>query len=203
MPIADHVTQLQQELQTQYDQVTRLIAELQKDLGRTLDGEQKLILQDRLREREQERERIAERQKFVEQHADDIRAGRLELPGLPEIGPAPGESPYKGLQYFDEADADNFFGRETLTAELVDFLRHNSLLAVVGASGSGKSSLVRAGLTPALQRGQSTAGGTTTTKGSADWSVHILTPTARPLESLAASLTRDSEFGHSHGHANG
>ena len=74
MPIADHVTQLQQELQTQYDQVTRLINELQKDLGRTLDGEQKLILQDRLREREQERERIAERQKFVEQHADDIRA---------------------------------------------------------------------------------------------------------------------------------
>ena len=75
----------------------------------------------------------------------------LAIPGVDESAPAPGQSPYKGLHYFDLADAGNFFGRETLTAELVDFLRHNSLLAVVGASGSGKSSLVRAGLMAALQ----------------------------------------------------
>jgi hypothetical protein len=63
----------------------------------------------------------------------------------------------------------------------------------VGASGSGKSSLVRAGLVHAVQSGQALADGVTAPEGSQNWLVHIITPTARPLESLAASLTRDSE----------
>lgn len=71
-----------------------------------------------------------------------------------EQPPAPGDPPYKGLAYFDVEDAPLFFGREALTAELVDYLREHRFLAVVGASGSGKSSLVRAGLIPALQRGE-------------------------------------------------
>ena len=95
---------------------------------------------------------MAEQLAFLEQHADDILAGKIELPGLPEIEPTPGPSPYMGLQYFDVADAPNFFGREALTAELVGYLRDHSLLAVVGASGSGKSSLVRAGLIPPCSR---------------------------------------------------
>ena len=117
----------------------------------------------------------------------------LAIPGVDETAPAPGKSPYKGLQYFDVGDADDFFGREDLTSELVDYLRHNSLLAVVGASGSGKSSLVRAGLVNALQTGQQLADGTTPPAGSTGWPMHIITPTSRPLESLAASLTRESE----------
>ncbi len=56
-------------------------------------------------------------------------------------------------------------------------------LAVVGASGSGKSSLVRAGLVPALHWNRK----------SADWPIYILNPTAHPLASLAASLTTESE----------
>src|SRR5512139_944629 len=66
--------------------------------------------------------------------------------------PAPGFPPYKGLLFFDEADADLFFGREVLTARLAAHVNDLKLdatsrfLAVVGASGSGKSSLVRAGL---------------------------------------------------------
>lgn len=104
-----------------------------------------------------------------------------------EDAPAPGLCPYKGLNYFDEADADLFVGREALTdklAERVLTLATDEIrfLAIVGASGSGKSSLVRAGLVPALHWN----------KKSADWLIHILTPTAHPLENLAASLIHDT-----------
>src|SRR5215207_2028253 len=77
-----------------------------------------------------------------------------------EDAPALGLCPYKGLSYFDEADADLFVGREALTAKLTERLlslisseerQATRFLAVVGASGSGKSSLVRAGLIPALR----------------------------------------------------
>ncbi|HEY1279221.1 MAG TPA: BTAD domain-containing putative transcriptional regulator, partial [Acidimicrobiales bacterium] len=61
--------------------------------------------------------------------------------------------PYKGLARFEPVDAANFFGRERLVAELVARLAEVPLLAVVGPSGSGKSSLVRAGLLPALTDG--------------------------------------------------
>ena len=105
-----------------------------------------------------------------------------------EDAPALGLCPYKGLNYFDEADADLFMGREALTAKLVNRVlsltsngqsNENRFLGIVGASGSGKSSLVRAGLVPALRWNQA----------STNWQIHILTPTAYPLESLAASLT--------------
>jgi len=115
-------------------------------------------------------------------------------PFLIDEPPAPGDPPFKGLQYFDEVDADLFFGRELLTARLMGNLRDNRFLAViVGASGSGKSSVVRAGLVPALKRGEPLADGTLPPEGSTGWLVHIITPTAHPLEALAASLTRDSE----------
>jgi hypothetical protein len=63
----------------------------------------------------------------------------------------------------------------------------------VGASGSGKSSIVRAGLVPALQRGEPLIDGTWPPEGSTRWPFHIITPTAHPLKALAASLTRTSE----------
>jgi len=108
--------------------------------------------------------------------------------------PAPGEPPFKGLQYFDEKDAEWFFGRELLVAKLVGKLRDNRFLAIViGASGSGKSSIVRAGVIPALKRGDVLADGSLPPHGSTHWPIHIITPTIHPLESLAASLTRDSE----------
>ena len=66
--------------------------------------------------------------------------------------PAPGEAPIAGLEYFDVDDAAWFFGRERLTARLVERVRSSRLLAVVGASGSGKSSLVRAGLVATRDR---------------------------------------------------
>src|SRR5689334_24120343 len=108
-----------------------------------------------------------------------------------EDAPAPGASPYKGLNYFDESDANLFVGREALTVKLTELvlsLATNRLaegvrfLAIVGASGSGKSSLVRAGLVSALRWN----------KASTDWHVYVLTPTSRPLESLATTLTQES-----------
>ncbi|MGZ9166301.1 MAG: nSTAND1 domain-containing NTPase, partial [Anaerolineales bacterium] len=108
--------------------------------------------------------------------------------------PTPGEPPFKGLQYFDENDAGLFFGRELLTAKLVKRLSDAQFLSVIiGASGSGKSSLVRAGLIPALKKGKSLVDGTKPPQGSAHWQIHIITPTARPLEALATELTRDAK----------
>jgi WD40 repeat protein/DNA-binding SARP family transcriptional activator len=121
--------------------------------------------------------------------------------------PAPGKPPYKGMQFFDEADADLFFGREELTARLMGRISEclsihaegDRFLAVIGASGSGKSSIVRAGLIPALMRGQTPAGGlpppnsATVSPIPSRGAVHLITPTAHPLEALAISLTRAAE----------
>ncbi len=83
-------------------------------------------------------------------------------------------------------DAGRFFGRTALTSGLVDYLKSHRFLAVIGASGSGKSSVVRAGVVAALQNGA--------LAGSDKWWIPpIITPTARPLKALAASLMHDSE----------
>ncbi len=97
---------------------------------------------------------------------------------------APARNPYKGLRPFGEQDQADFFGRDQLSARLVDRLgqvaRAGRLLTVVGPSGSGKSSVVRAGLIPALR-----AGGLA---GSAAWRIAVMLPGARPFEELAAAL---------------
>ena len=67
------------------------------------------------------------------------------------------------------------------------------MLAVIGASGSGKSSLVRAGVLPALQGKQPLIDGKQPPTGSARWAYHLITPTAHPLKTLAASLTPANE----------
>lgn len=90
--------------------------------------------------------------------------------------PAGVRNPYKGLHAFLEADAQDFFGREELVAELVDRVGNGRFLAVVGPSGSGKSSVVLAGLVPAIRaRG---------------WKIAVTTPGAYPLEELEAALLR-------------
>ena len=113
-------------------------------------------------------------------------AAAQDVEGQP---PAPGDPPYKGLQSFGEADAEHFLGRERLTARLVGRLRDSRFLAVVGASGSGKSSVVRAGLIPALRHGQPLADGGLPPAGSTRWAIRLLTPTAHPLDALAVALT--------------
>src|SRR5689334_1160787 len=67
--------------------------------------------------------------------------------------PVDARSPYLGLLTFQEQDADRFFGRDALIDDLVERTRRSTFLAVLGASGSGKSSVVRAGLMPLLRAG--------------------------------------------------
>lgn len=107
--------------------------------------------------------------------------------------PAPGDPPYKGLQYFDERDADHFFGRERLTARIVGRLHQSRFLTIIGASGSGKSSLVRAGVIPALRRGRRLADGSLPPTDSGQWDLRTFTPTVHPLEALAAALAHAEE----------
>src|SRR5215216_3854743 len=100
-----------------------------------------------------------------------------------EDAPTPGIAPYKGLLFFDESDSELFFGREALAAQLashvIDLARDAStrFLAVVGASGSGKSSLLRAGLAAALTR--------------TGWDTRVFTPTTNPFKMLEANLNSE------------
>ena len=110
-----------------------------------------------------------------------------------EPGPDPGQEvyegqcPFRGLQVFDVQHTSLFFGREALTGWLLNELRPSSLvkdnrfLSIVGPSGSGKSSLARAGLIAALQEDE--------IEGSADWLIVICRPGWHPLESLAVALS--------------
>ncbi len=96
------------------------------------------------------------------------------------------ENPYKGLHAFQTVDSHDFFGREGLIAKvltrLVDDHPHRRFLAVVGPSGSGKSSLVRAGLIPALWRGN--------LPGAERWFVADMIPGSHPLDKLETALVR-------------
>src|SRR6266849_6749878 len=111
---------------------------------------------------------------------------------LPESTFAP-RNPYKGLHAFTQDDAVDFFGRETLTQELVDKVKRLlaaeqperpqvRLLTVIGPSGSGKSSVVMAGLLPRLRQGA--------VAGSEQW-VYLrpMVPGTRALEALALTFT--------------
>ena len=89
-------------------------------------------------------------------------------------------NPYKGLRAFQEIDADDFYGRDALVQILLSRLCETRFLAVVGPSGSGKSSLVKAGLLPALRRG--------TLPGSENWFVAEMVPGSHPLEELELAL---------------
>jgi KaiC/GvpD/RAD55 family RecA-like ATPase len=84
--------------------------------------------------------------------------------------------PYRGLSPFREEDEPFFCGRESFTKKLVETVAQRSLVAVVGASGSGKSSVVRAGLVPALRRGQDQR----------VWDIVTMLPQDRPFHNLAA-----------------
>ncbi|GAA2105451.1 helix-turn-helix domain-containing protein [Actinomadura alba] len=88
-----------------------------------------------------------------------------------------GTPPYLGLATYGAENADRFFGRDRLVGELVDRLRGGRFLGVFGPSGSGKSSLLRAGLVPAAHAGRLSADG----RGQA---ARVLTPGPRPLQRL-------------------
>ena len=119
----------------------------------------------------------------------DIASFRRELstilrgPGRPMVMAAT-ENPYRGLRSFEQVDADDFFGRDRFVERLVVRLGRDgvagSFVAVVGPSGSGKSSVVKAGLLPALRAGA--------VAGSQGWFVVEMTPGVHPFEKLEEAL---------------
>ncbi|MCG8424960.1 MAG: serine/threonine protein kinase, partial [Proteobacteria bacterium] len=98
------------------------------------------------------------------------------------------ECPYPGMTAFQECDASRFFGRITDIAPMVQRLRDQPLVAVVGQSGIGKSSFVRAGLVPALKSSDES------------WEVLVTRPGRQPTAALAALL---GPLAHTGGHADG
>ncbi|MDQ2692028.1 MAG: WD40 repeat domain-containing protein [Chloroflexota bacterium] len=96
--------------------------------------------------------------------------------------PFDGRCPYKGLEVFEEEDADLFFGRERLVDDLISRVRESRTIFVTGPSGSGKSSLVRAGLLHSLKKG--------TLKGSEGWLYETMKPGREPLKELALAFSR-------------
>lgn len=109
-----------------------------------------------------------------------------EVAPVAGASPADGPCPYPGLAPFGERDADWFFGRDALVAELVNALNEriygSTPLVFAGVSGAGKSSVLRAGLIPELR-----AGGLAE-PGSADWPVRAMRPDSNPLEQLSLRL---------------
>jgi len=145
----------------------------------------------------QDAELRAARERAVRQSADvrmireelaviEQRAGQWQPEPAEPSAPAPRWDrgcPYRGLLPYEQAHAAVFCGRERLTAELAGLLAGAGIVMVTGASGAGKTSLLRAGLVPALARGVQVP-------GSQVWPVVSLTVTARPLTDLAAGLAR-------------
>ena len=96
------------------------------------------------------------------------------------VRPVVSRNPYKGLRAFEEGDAADFYGRGELVATLVTAVAEHRFVTVVGPSGSGKSSAVRAGLLPAL------AGAAI--DGSDKWFRIVITPGTDPMAALAEGL---------------
>ena len=96
--------------------------------------------------------------------------------------------PYPGLRPFSREDSDFFFGREEHIDELLQKLEVNRFVAVVGASGCGKSSLVRAGLLPMLEHGFMAEAGP-------NWRMATLRPGNAPFEQLSEALLAPEALG--------
>jgi tetratricopeptide (TPR) repeat protein len=111
-----------------------------------------------------------------------VRAARGQPPGhdlREEIEQARAHvCPYRALERFREDDESFFFGREALTRKLVEKLDSQNVIVVAGASGSGKSSVVRAGLIPALRHPHNRI----------VWDMVVISPGDRPLHSLATAF---------------
>ncbi|MGH8885705.1 MAG: hypothetical protein ACRDYX_11125 [Egibacteraceae bacterium] len=160
-------------LGTSFSEFRRMLDEARHTLGKI--------------EREQARQGAEQRQQTELLRDSRIKLNlvllRLEALRTPASAPAtPDEEPcpYKGLAPFQAKDAAWFFGREQLVAELVVRLSEKPFLAVVGPSGSGKSSVLRAGLLPAVWSGA--------LAGADAWVTMVLTPGSHPLEELAAKI---------------
>jgi len=116
---------------------------------------------------------LSEMNERILRHDPALDAPPTEQPEPAAAGPGqPARNPFKGLHPFQTADADDFFGRTALVDTLEAAVDTQPLVVLVGASGTGKSSAVRAGLVPRLLQRSPT------------WTVVTMTPGAHPFEAL-------------------
>ena len=94
-------------------------------------------------------------------------------------------SPYPGLRPFQPEEAHLFFGREAQVEDMLARLEDHRFLAVVGTSGCGKSSLVRAGLIPALEQGF-------LSDAKPNWRMAVMSPGSAPFDNLTTALLREA-----------
>ncbi|WP_323138564.1 MULTISPECIES: helix-turn-helix domain-containing protein [unclassified Streptomyces] len=116
-----------------------------------------------------------------------------ELLRLPRPADQDTEPPYRGLARFEPDDADLFFGRDHLIDDLLELARNRRVTALVGASGSGKSSLLRAGLVPRLRH--------TDQPAPRPAALRIITPGTHPLRTHEQRLTPATTTGGNEGAA--
>ncbi|MGE5156063.1 MAG: BTAD domain-containing putative transcriptional regulator, partial [Betaproteobacteria bacterium] len=135
---------------------------------------------------------VAEPTRWLHAVRDEVVAGVLELDHvrrsarpLRPVGRPISGCPYRGLARYEASDADLFRGRERAVAEIVARMIDPPLLAIVGGAGTGKSSLVRAGVLPAI------AGGVLPESGR--WRQIVVTPSG--AAELALRLAEDPELG--------
>ncbi|BDM83551.1 nSTAND1 domain-containing NTPase [Acaryochloris marina] len=114
------------------------------------------------------------------------RSWQVQEESSPESQVDSGICPYKGLEFFDCNDEDPkyFFGREQLVCQLLDQVLTSNFLALVGASGNGKSSVLRAGLLHQLKLGRRIS-------GSDQWQIRITRPDRQPMQNLALAFVED------------
>lgn len=115
-------------------------------------------------------------------HDPSMRGDRL---ADADVDASVAHNPFKGLRSFGEQDEADFFGRDRLVSDVIRRIRAGqSLVALIGASGSGKSSVVRAGVMPAVRKGA--------VDSSSEWFIAQMIPGSRPMIELEASLLRSS-----------
>ncbi len=127
----------------------------------------------------------ADRYQSVETFVTELSAVLGSRPGdsedlAPLVHWSEERNPYKGLRAFEESDADDFSGRSALVDQIVGRLGEHRMVTVVGASGSGKSSVVRAGVLPRVRRGE--------LDPSLRWLVATMVPSSDPFAELEAAL---------------
>ncbi|MEO8107433.1 MAG: BTAD domain-containing putative transcriptional regulator [Actinomycetes bacterium] len=133
----------------------------------------------------------AERAEQVERELGEVRTelrrGVSEYREMIDLssGPDPGTCPWKGLVPYETGDAARYCGRERLVAELLTRVSSSRLVALVGSSGSGKSSLLQAGLLASLAAGA--------LPGSESWTTWLMRPGRHPMRELVRVAARGTD----------
>jgi DNA-binding SARP family transcriptional activator/WD40 repeat protein len=123
-------------------------------------------------------------QRSILSHDTALDFSAQPLVGVPTENDSVVLCPFKGLAFFDAGDADYFYGREQIVADLVSRIAGGSFVGIVGPSGNGKSSILRAGLVSALANGA--------LPGSAGWRLLLVRPGEHPCAELVRVLEKTS-----------